>query len=225
MATPNATSSPLSPDPNAMTPVTIVDYHAGNVTSLANAFRRAGGQPTLSRSPEDIVAAERIVLPGVGAAGQAMRHLQAEGLVEALGEAVMKRQVPFLGICLGMQLLAERLTEFGEMPGLGWIPGEVVNLADLETKIEEVPHTGWSEIDMLPAWSGAIGGSGGSKYYYFNHSFTLRTDEKLVAATANHGVPLVAAVATNNIFATQFHPEISHRAGRKLLGNFLAWRP
>ena len=208
-----------------MTPVTIVDYHAGNITSLANAFRRAGGQPTLSRSPEDILSAERIVLPGVGAAGQAMRYLQDEGLVDALSEAVLQRRVPFLGICLGMQLLAERLTEFGEMEGLGWIPGEVVNLADLKPKIEEVPHTGWSEIDLLPTWSRTIGETGRSKYFYFNHSFTLRTDEGLVAATANHGVPLVAAVATDNIFATQFHPEISHKAGRKLLSNFLGWRP
>jgi glutamine amidotransferase len=206
--------------------VTIVDYHAGNLRSLANAVLRAGGRPRVTADAAEVAKSERIILPGVGAAGPAMQRLRARGLDEALGECVLRRGMPFLGICLGLQLLADELTEFGISRGLGWIPGRVVHLGSVGGSVKKIPHTGWSAVEPGASWSAALGVLPAATYFYFNHSFVFSAQEdKVIAARADCGVPIVAAVARENILATQFHPEISQKAGRRLLASFLNWRP
>lgn len=206
--------------------VTIVDYHAGNLRSLANAVVRAGGRPQVTSDAAEVAKSERVILPGVGAAGPAMQRLRGRGLDEALGECVLRRGIPFLGICLGLQLLADELTEFGICRGLGWFPGRVVHLGSVGGAVKKVPHTGWSAVEPTSSWSEALGVLPAATHFYFNHSFVLSTQEdKVIAARADCGVPIVAAVGRDNIVATQFHPEISQKAGRRLLSSFLNWRP
>jgi imidazole glycerol-phosphate synthase subunit HisH len=206
--------------------VTIVDYDAGNLRSLANAIVRAGGEPNVASTPEQILAAERLILPGVGAAGRAITRLHERGLDQALTEAVRRQGVPMLGICLGMQLLAEKLHEYGEHAGLGWIRGEVVNLRALNPDIGQVPHTGWNEIETDEKWADVFGVRTGSPFYYFNHSYALSTDDtSVVAARTDHAGSIVAAIVHENFAATQFHPEISQKPGRQLLSRFLNWAP
>lgn len=206
--------------------VSIVDYDAGNLQSLANAVGRAGANPKVVRTADEIAAAERIILPGVGAAGPALRRLRERHLDEALAECVLRRGVPLLGICLGMQILAEELTEFGNSKGLGWLRGKVVHIRKLAPDVKRVPHTGWSSLQVEPAWAAAFGGVSGSSYFYFNHSYALQTaEDEIVVARTSHGTSIAAAVVRGNIAATQFHPEISQRAGRRVLSSFLSWRP
>ncbi|NQV81461.1 MAG: imidazole glycerol phosphate synthase subunit HisH [Alphaproteobacteria bacterium] len=206
--------------------VSIVNYEAGNLKSVANAIARAGGQSTVARTPEDISVAERLILPGVGAAGSALARLRKAGMDEALTEAVLRRGTPILGICLGMQLMAERLYEYGDHRGLGWIQGDVVALDEFGADMRRVPHTGWSEVEETESWGRVFGAVSGQATYYFNHSFALRTEEiSSIAARTPVGGPIPAAIVRDNIAATQFHPEISQKAGRRLLSAFLNWSP
>ncbi len=193
---------------------------------MRNAVYQAGGDPVISARPEDLLSAERLILPGVGAAGEAMARLGESGLLEALSEAVLKKARPMLGICLGMQLLAEELMEFGPHRGLGWIKGRVAPLSDLAPDGLRTPHMGWNDVtasgeggDFFPFRSKLVA-------YYFAHSYTLVTeDESVVAARVDYGAPLVAAVRWQTVFATQFHPEKSQDDGAELISAFLEWTP
>ena len=214
--------------------VAIVDYGSGNLHSAAKAFERAAresghDQPILVTSDPDAVArADRVVLPGVGAFADCRRGLDAvPGMVAALEETVRRKGRPFLGICVGMQLMAERGREYEVTEGLGWIPGEVdrITPADPELKI---PHMGWNTLDELkphPLLDGIPVGPQGL-HAYFVHSFNLNTaDRGDLVAQADYGGPVTAMVARDTYAGTQFHPEKSQRLGLALIANFLKWKP
>ncbi|HET6493551.1 MAG TPA: imidazole glycerol phosphate synthase subunit HisH [Burkholderiales bacterium] len=205
----------------------VVDFGAGNLRSVVNALDLLGETPVVVREPEELSALDRIVLPGVGAAGEALARLREKSLDVALEEAVRRRGRPLLGICLGMQLLAERLYEFGEHRGLGWIAGEVIDLRNVHGVCDRpIPHMGWNGIEVTNAGKPLFEGLYGSSEFYFCHSFTLRTEDRsCIAAEVNYGADLVAAVRKDTVFATQFHPEKSQVTGEKLLSAFIAWNP
>jgi glutamine amidotransferase len=210
-------------------PVTaLIDYGSGNLASAAKALGRAANgksEIVTTADPQVVKEAERIVLPGVGAFADCMRGLSAvPGMVEALREKVLKDGAPFLGICVGMQLLATVGVEFGRHAGLGWIAGEVVKIAPSDPGLK-IPHMGWNELKIEqkhPLLNGIAGGA----HAYFVHSFQLKPalPEDLIATT-DYGGPLTAMVGNDNIAGTQFHPEKSQATGLKLLENFLNWRP
>jgi len=209
----------------------LIDYGSGNLASAAKALleaaRRAGDRARVlvTDKPEEIAAADHIILPGVGAFAHCMDLFSSRpGLVEAMTEAVQKRGVPFLGVCVGMQLLADKSLEFGETPGLGWIGGEV-RLIEPAGHQFKVPHMGWNVLtDVRP--HPIFEGLGDGEHMYFTHSFAFDVkDEECCAARTDHGGAFTAAVAKGNIAGVQFHPEKSQAAGLKLLSNFLEWRP
>jgi glutamine amidotransferase len=206
--------------------VALIDYGSGNLRSAEKALARAGaGEIAVTNDPDIVARAERIVLPGVGAFADCMGGVKSiPGMVAALEEAVLKRGRPFLGICVGMQLLARVGREFGDHDGLGWIDGEVVKLAPKDTALK-IPHMGWNDLAFTrphPLLAGIESGA----HAYFVHSYEFRAahaDD--VLATTDYGGAVVAMLAKNNIAGTQFHPEKSQAVGLMLLANFLAWRP
>ena len=211
-----------------MPTVALIDYGSGNLASAAKALARAANGKfdiVTSADPEVVKDAERVVLPGVGAFADCMRGLSAvPGMIEALREKVLKEGAPFLGICVGMQLLATVGVEFGRHAGLGWIAGEVVKITPSDPNLK-IPHMGWNELTIVqkhPLLKGIAPGS----HAYFVHSFQLKPalPEDLIATT-DYGGPLTAMVGNENIAGTQFHPEKSQATGLKLLENFLTWRP
>jgi glutamine amidotransferase len=200
----------------------LVDYGAGNLRSVANALKAAGAESvSVTADPEVVRAADRIVLPGVGAFRSCAEALRAvPGLVEAMEERVMVGGAPFLGICVGMQLLADRGIEFGVTEGLGWIGGEVRPIERTDPAIK-VPHMGWNDVEPGHHPSIIEGGEA-----YFLHSYHFVPEEGAsVAAMSDHGGSLVAAVARDTILGVQFHPEKSQDYGLSLLTRFLAWKP
>ena len=210
-----------------MSRLALIDYGSGNLRSAEKALVRAAGgrvEVRVTHAPEEVLAADRIVLPGVGAFAACRAALDARpGLGEALDEAVRLRGRPFLGICVGMQLMASRGLEFGVTPGLGWIPGEVRRLQPTDPSAK-VPHMGWNDL-IDPHGPGLIAGIGGSPMY-FTHSFAFWPDDTAdVAAEADHGGRFPAAVVRGNMAGVQFHPEKSQSAGISLLSRFLEWRP
>jgi len=207
----------------------LIDYGSGNIASAAKALARAAGETnheiTVTADPDRVRQADRIVLPGVGAFADCMRGLRAvPGLVEALNESVIARGKPFLGICVGMQLMARDGREFGVHKGLGWIDGEVVPMQPADPSLK-IPHMGWNEIVTVqdhPVFAGIGKGS----HAYFVHSFELKPDTRGdLLATTDYGGPVTAAVGRANMVGTQFHPEKSQAVGLRLLSNFLAWTP
>jgi len=209
-----------------MNVIGIINYGAGNLASVMKSVEYAGGQPTLVSTPEAIAACERIILPGVGAAGEALQRLRSAHFIEALDEKVRQQGAPFLGICLGMQLLGDCLYEFGEHQGLGWIAGSVVPLKTVIEKPVRIPHMGWNDVDFKENASAFSKKLGRYRQFYFSHSFTFRVKHPdNIAASVDHGGESVAAVCQNNIFATQFHPEKSQLAGDYLMQAFLEWCP
>ncbi|MBM3517329.1 MAG: imidazole glycerol phosphate synthase subunit HisH [Alphaproteobacteria bacterium] len=210
--------------------VAIVEYGAGNLASVQGAVVAAGGEPFLAVTPEQVATAERLILPGVGAAGTALAELRRRGLEDALADAALRRGRPFLGICLGMQLLAERLHEFGEHRGLGWIPGAVLDLRELTAgaagaAAPRVPHMGWNTATVRQ-YAAFFGPSGGTRHYYFCHSYALTgAGDAVIADTPFGGTTVAAAVLRGNVAGTQFHPEKSQTNGRRLLEAFLHWAP
>jgi glutamine amidotransferase len=214
--------------------VAIIDYGSGNLHSAAKAFQRAareGGSDLaikVTARPEDVADADRIVLPGVGAFADCKRGLEeVPGMIDALEEAVQERGKPFLGICVGLQLMAERGLEHGVTPGLGWIKGEVRAIAPSDPDLK-VPHMGWNTLRVVranPLLEGVPTGEGGL-HAYFVHSYHLVPEEKadLVAST-DYGGPITAFVAKDNMAGTQFHPEKSQKLGLALIANFLRWKP
>ncbi len=214
--------------------VTIIDYGSGNLRSAAKAFERAARESghdseiLVTGSTDDVRRADRIVLPGVGAFGDCRAGLDAiEGMVETLEECVRGKARPFLGICVGMQLMATRGIEYGVHKGLGWIDGDVsaIEPADPDLKI---PHMGWNTLNQLRPHVLLDGIETGDKglHAYFVHSYAMKpADESDIVARTDYGGPLTAMVARDNMAGTQFHPEKSQTLGLKLIGNFLNWRP
>lgn len=204
--------------------VALVDYGAGNLHSVHNALKRVGAHVKVTDDPEVVRAADRIVLPGVGsfkACAEGLRGLH--GMVEAMTERVQVGGAPFLGICVGMQLLATRGLEHGSTPGLGWIDGEVRLLEPTDPSIK-VPHMGWNDVAAMPHAKGHPVFEEGEAYFLHSYHF-VASDGHDVAAMTDHGEGLVAAVARDNILGVQFHPEKSQAYGLALLERFLEWDP
>jgi glutamine amidotransferase len=210
-----------------MSSTVLIDYGSGNLASAEKALIRAadGGEITVTDRPDIVAKADRIVLPGVGAFAACMGALESRpGLVEAMTEAVQTRGAPFLGVCVGMQLLATRGLEFGQTPGLDWIPGEVRRLEPNASGFK-VPHMGWNALADI-ADHPLFAGLEPDAHMYFTHSFAFTPHEADdVAAHVDHGGSFTAAVAKGNVAGVQFHPEKSQGAGLRLLSNFLKWRP
>jgi glutamine amidotransferase len=213
-----------------MQSVALIDYGSGNLRSAEKALARAAESSAVSSrvevtgDPDKVARADRIVLPGVGAFAACMGALAARsGLAEAMSEAVQKRGAPFLGVCVGMQLLATRGLEFGETPGLDWIGGDVRRLETNDPQLK-VPHMGWN--DLIIARPGGLLGEAGCGPMYFTHSFAFAPDDEAdVTAWTQHGGRFAAAVQRGNVAGVQFHPEKSQAAGLALLARFLEWRP
>jgi glutamine amidotransferase len=211
--------------------IALVDYGSGNLRSAEKALARAARtslreyEVTVTSEPGAVAEAERIVLPGVGAFGDCMAGLASiPGMIETLRESVLERGVPFLGICVGMQLLANVGHEFGDHAGLGWIAGEVAKITPSDSGLK-IPHMGWNALQMT-APHALFEGIAPGVDVYFVHSFGMQPEDPAdVLAVTDYGGPIVAAVGRGNIAGVQFHPEKSQAAGLKLLGNFLDWRP
>jgi glutamine amidotransferase len=219
----------------------IIDYGSGNLRSAAKAFERAanesgyGGTIRVTSDAADVAGADRIVLPGVGAFADCLRGLQAvPGMVAALTRAVRHQRKPFLGICVGMQLLATRGLEHGVHAGLDWVPGEVRRLAPIPAREGDaglkIPHMGWNELRLRPRFAHdahpLFAGIAPGAHAYFVHSYHLvPADPDAVAAEVDYGGALTAAIVHGNIAGTQFHPEKSQEAGLRLIANFLHWEP
>ncbi|MGB6543970.1 MAG: imidazole glycerol phosphate synthase subunit HisH [Xanthobacteraceae bacterium] len=214
--------------------VAVVDYGSGNLHSAAKAFERAAhdaglDQPiVVTHDPAAVAHADRVVLPGVGAFADCRRGLDAvDGMVEALEEAVRRKGRPFFGICVGMQLLAERGREYEVTEGLGWIPGEVDRIAPSDPSLK-IPHMGWNTLNVArphPLLGDLQFGARGL-HAYFVHSYQLKPAEPAdLVAAADYGGAVTAIVARDNMVGTQFHPEKSQRLGLALIANFLKWKP
>jgi len=218
-----------------MTTVAIVDYGSGNLRSAAKAFERAAretgsnGRVLVTADPREVSAAQRIVLPGVGAFADCRAGLYGvPGMVDTLQREVIERGKPFLGICVGMQLMATRGVEYGIHPGLDWIAGDVVRIEPKGATGAahlKIPHMGWNELrDLEP--HPLLAGLQAGDHAYFVHSFQLRTaNPDTLLAVTDYGGPITAAVGRDNLFGTQFHPEKSQATGLRLIGNFLRWKP
>ncbi|MWV29186.1 imidazole glycerol phosphate synthase subunit HisH [Aurantiacibacter rhizosphaerae] len=205
--------------------IALIDYGAGNLHSVYNALNAAGAEHvTVTADPRLVRGAKRIVLPGVGAFGACREGLWSiPGMIEALQDSVIERRVPFLGICVGMQLLADRGLEHGTHEGLGWIPGEVHKIERTDPNIR-VPHMGWNDVALTAHHDDHDLIEEGEAYFLHSYHFAAQ-DGADVAAMTDHGGGIVAAVARDNIVGVQFHPEKSQAYGIDLLKRFLEWKP
>lgn len=211
--------------------VAIVDYGSGNLRSAAKAFERAARESgthervIVTASPADVAAADRIVLPGVGAFADCRAGLYGvPGMVDTLQREVIERGKPFLGICVGMQLMATRGVEYGVHAGLDWIAGDVVRI-EPKDKTLKIPHMGWNELLELKPHP-LLEGIQPHDHAYFVHSFQLETAKpETLLATTEYGGTITATVGRDNLAGTQFHPEKSQATGLRLIGNFLRWKP
>jgi glutamine amidotransferase len=212
--------------------VAIIDYGSGNLRSAAKAFERAvsdaglDAEVRVTAEPDCVLRADHIVLPGVGAFADCRRGLDAvPGMVEALRHAVLDRGRPFLGICVGMQLLADVGREHGDHQGLGWIGGEVARIAPADPTLK-IPHMGWNELVLARPDHPLLAGIGDGAHAYFVHSYAFVCGEDAdVLARVDYGGPITAIIGRDNIAGTQFHPEKSQAVGLRLIANFLGWRP
>jgi glutamine amidotransferase len=205
--------------------IALIDYGAGNLQSVHNALKAAGAERiAVTSDPAVVRGARRIVLPGVGSFRACAQGLTGiDGMVAALEQRVLADGVPFLGVCVGMQLLATRGLEHGETAGLGWIAGEVHLIEQTDPAIK-VPHMGWNDVQPLPHHDGAELIEPGEAYFLHSYHFQPENGRDIAAMT-DHGGGLVAAVARDNILGVQFHPEKSQRYGLDLLARFLDWNP
>lgn len=199
--------------------IAIIDYDAGNVKSVEKALQALNQEVVITNDKQTLLAADRVILPGVGAFGDAMEKLQAYGLVEVIHELVEMGK-PFLGICLGLQLMFDESEESPGVKGLGLLKGKIVRFPQSDLK---VPQIGWNSLDF-PKESVLFRGINSGEYVYFVHSYYLKAEEDIVAATTEYGVTVHAAVEKGNIFACQFHPEKSSGVGLKILKNFVEYK-
>ncbi len=199
--------------------IAIIDYDAGNIKSVEKAIAALGEKAVLTREPEQIYAAEKVILPGVGSFRDAMEKLNRYGLVEIIRK-VVENKTPFLGICLGLQLLFERSDEGEGVDGLGILEGEILRIPD--TQGLKIPHIGWNSLNF-PREGRLYKGLEENSYVYFVHSYYLKAkDESIVTATTDYGTLIHASVEKDNVFACQFHPEKSSDVGLTILKNFLS---
>jgi len=214
---------------NEILNVAIIDYGSGNLHSAAKAFERVaadcGGTVTVTDKPDDLAKASHIVLPGVGAYADCKAGLTAvDGMMDALQDQVINKAKPFLGICVGMQLMADWGREHGDTPGFGWIGGEVAAIAAADKGLK-IPHMGWNALEITgdhPAFADLPAGA----HTYFVHSYSFRTtDPAHVLATVDYGGPITAVIGRDNMIGTQFHPEKSQRVGLAFIRGYLEWRP
>jgi glutamine amidotransferase len=213
--------------PRVGVPIAIVDAGIGNLRSVQKMFEKAGARAVVTADPQTVLAADKLVLPGVGHFGAAMRALEESGLGDALRETVLGRGTPILGICLGMQLFA-RSSEEGAAEGLGWVPGVVRRFdfpADLAMREKlKIPNIGWRAV--RPTRESPLFCGPGERRFYFVHSYHLVADHQAtILATGHYGQDFAAAIRHDNIWGVQFHPEKSHRFGLDLLGRFAALPP
>ena len=198
--------------------IAIIDYDAGNIKSVEKAITALGEKAVLTRAPEQILNAEKVILPGVGAFGDAMEKLHKYGLGDVIRQVVEKK-TPFLGICLGLQLLFERSDESAGVDGLGILKGEILRIPD--SKDLKIPHIGWNSL-KFPKEGKLFKGLNEDSYVYFVHSYYLKAeDENIVTATTDYSTLIHASVEKDNVFACQFHPEKSSDVGLAILKNFL----
>ncbi len=212
----------------------IIDYGSGNLHSARKAFERAANEPQnktkilVTSDPDIIAKADRVVLPGVGAFADCRRGLMAlAGLYDALIEVTQRRGQPFLGICVGMQLMAARGLEHGETLGLGWIAGDVQAIKPASPELK-IPHMGWNTLDLTrkhAVFENIVTGERGLHAYFVHSYHVIPSHPGDVLAYTNYGTPLTAAVARDNLIGVQFHPEKSQGLGLALIANFLGWRP
>jgi len=200
--------------------ITIIDYGAGNIKSIQNMLSKIGAQSQISNKAEDIQNAKKLILPGVGHFKYGMDQLMKSGLIEVLYEKAIVNQIPFLGICLGAQLLGKRSDE-GDVNGLGWIDMEVVKFDKSRMgKNERIPHMGWNYIS-LKQQSSILADLPEDPRFYFVHSYHIKCNTDIdILCTTKYGYEFTAGVKKDNIFGVQFHPEKSHKFGMKLLQNF-----
>lgn len=199
--------------------IAIIDYDAGNVKSVEKALQALNQDVVITNDKATLLAADKVILPGVGAFGDAMEKLQAYGLIEVIRELVEMKK-PFLGICLGLQLMFEESEESPGVKGLGLLKGKIVRFPQSELK---VPQIGWNSLEF-PKESVLFNGIRNGEYVYFVHSYYLKAEEDIVAATTEYGVTVHAAVEKGNIFACQFHPEKSSGVGLNILKNFVEYK-
>lgn len=199
--------------------IAIIDYDAGNIKSVEKAVHYLGKKAVVTSDPNEILSADRVILPGVGAFGDAMKRLHDLGLVDVIRRAV-QQETPFLGICLGLQLLFEKSEESPEVAGLGLLRGEILRLPDIPGL--KVPHIGWNSL-KYPNPGRLFRGIPEDSYVYFVHSYYLKAqDEGIVTATTEYGILVHASIESGNLFACQFHPEKSSETGLTILENFLS---
>jgi len=200
--------------------IVIIDYGLGNIQAFLNVYRRLNISVSIARNADELTGATRIILPGVGAFDNAMKLLQKSGMREVLDDLVLNRGVPVIGVCVGMQIMAEH-SEEGLLPGLGWIKASVRKLRGLKaTPALQLPHMGWNDIVPL-ASSGLFSGLEHDARFYFLHSYYFDCESSATAlAETDYGIRFVSAVQSRNIYGVQFHPEKSHQYGIRLLQNF-----
>ena len=199
--------------------IAVIDYDAGNLKSVEKALIFLGETPVITRDREELLAADKVILPGVGAFGDAMDRLHQYGLGDVIKE-IVKKGIPFLGICLGLQLMFESSEESPGVEGLGLLPGKILKIP--ETPGMKVPHMGWNSLKIDPN-SRLFKGIPDGSYVYFVHSYYLKAgSEDIVAATTEYGTHIHAAVEKGNLYACQFHPEKSSQTGLKILENFIS---
>ncbi|MGE0676309.1 imidazole glycerol phosphate synthase subunit HisH [Pseudolabrys sp.] len=201
--------------------IAIIHYGLGNVTAIANVYKRLGIEAKIAETSEDLAQASRLILPGVGAFDHALDLFSSSGMRNKVEDLVMDKRIPVLGICVGMQIMAER-SEEGRTKGLGWIEGEVVHMRAVAGKNELIlPHMGWNDVISRPDEPLFDGLPAGNARFYFLHSFVLSCrKDRNVMAEADYGGRFVCAVHADNVVGVQFHPEKSHHSGVRLLENF-----
>ncbi|PJE81448.1 imidazole glycerol phosphate synthase subunit HisH [Candidatus Pacearchaeota archaeon CG10_big_fil_rev_8_21_14_0_10_32_42] len=197
--------------------IVIIDYGLGNLNSVLNALTLLGIKAEISRDPEKIKNADKLILPGVGAFKEGIQNLEKFGLVEVLNNEVLVKKKPILGICLGMQLFCKKSYEDGEHEGLGWIDAEVIKF---EFKKLRVPHMGWNDVECETTSPLFKGGDKIQTFYFVHSYYPLPKDQKIVTGVCNYGIDFCASFEKENIFATQFHPEKSQTEGLEILKKF-----
>ena len=201
--------------------IVIIDYNMGNLRSVEKAFEKIGCDVTITNDPDTIRGADKIVLPGVGAFKDGMKHLNELGLIELLKKEVLVNKKPFLGICLGMQLLANKSYENGETNGLSWIDAEVIKF-DFTTKTDKlkIPHVGWNNV-LYQNENKLFKDINNNSDFYFVHSFHFKVNENIITSITDYGFNFASSIQKDNIFAFQFHPEKSQTVGLKIIENFV----